>query len=440
MRYSLLLPILVCALAPTTPAAAIADQTQDAHFPLEVASELTRVVTLDEVIARALAQSPRLQAFSNGIGAARGDHEQAGAWPNPEIDAGIENFAGSGAYGSFTSAEINYSISQEIPMTGKLSARQAITTAALDLAKLDAVAARRDIIRDATAAFMTVVAAEASVELATEQKELAADVLRAVKQRVGAAASPLIQKSRSEVESASAAIALNKANHERAVARQALAAIVGEDTFEQPVARAAFFAITKPDPLPVLTSSQTLIDTQRRNSALTQARARIDLEKANALPDPRVSVGVREFQATGDRAVLVSLGLPIPVFNANGGGIEKARQDALRTERDNHQAALDRVADLARVHARAMRSYAEASTLKASILPSATQAFRLARDGYAAGRFPYFEVLDAQRSLFLARQQQIDALREFHVAQAEVARLIAKVSSEPSQSGEDHVE
>ncbi len=308
------------------------------------------------------------------------------------------------------------------------------------MATIEEEAARLDVIRDTTIAFMTAVAAEASVDIATEQKDLAADVLQTVNRRVSAAAAPLIQKSRSEVEYASAALTLDKAHRERDAARQALVAVVGAELFATPIAREEFYAIVKPEPLPAIRETEPSIDSRRDSHALAQARAQIELEQANALPDPHLSLGIREFQSTGDRALLLSVALPIPVLDSNSGNIEKVRQEALRTEFNQKQAMLDRTSSLARAHARLMRSYVEASTLKSSILPSATQAFRLARDGYAAGRFPYLEVLDAQRSLFFARQQQIEALREFHIAQAEVARLIAKAPNTLPTYGDPNAE
>ncbi len=407
------------------PTLASTEDIDGGSIPLltKTASKAGAGVTLDQVIAMALSQSPRLSGVQKGTSAARSERDQAGAWPNPEIDVGAENFAGSGPYSSFKSAEFNYGLSQQLPLTGKIDARKAIADAGLELASLDEEVARLDVIRDTTVAFMTAIAAEESLQLATEQKELAADVLQSVSLRVGAAAAPLIQKSRSEVEHATAKLALDKASRERDVAYQALAAIMGKDTFEASLSKDVFYVINKPDALPASRPDDALIDRERQNSVLAQARARIELEQAKALPDPRVSVGVREFQATGDRALLVSLGMPIPIFDLNGGNIEKARQEALRTELDNKQAWLDRSSVIERVHGQLMRSYDEANTLKASILPSATKAFRLAREGYDAGRFSYLEVLDAQRSLFSARQQKIDALREFHTAKAELARL-----------------
>lgn len=400
------------------------------------AAEALTGMTVQQAIDTALVQSPRLQASRKATAAAMAEQEQAGAWPNPEVEGGVENFAGNGAYSSFASSELNLGVSQQIPITGKLAARKAIASAASYSASLDEEATRLDLARDVTIAFMTAVASEASLLLAEDQKELAADVLQSVNRRVGAAAAPLIQRSRSEVELATATLALEKARRERDVARSALAAVLGVSAVNEVLDTTAFYAIQKPEPLPASSALNLSLDTLRLNSSLSQAKARIDLEEANGLPDPRVSAGVREFQATGERAALVSLSLPIPIFDANSGNIEKARQETLGRELLNRQAAADRDADITRAHARLTRSHLEASTLKKSVLPSASQAFRLAREGYAAGRFPYLEVLDAQRSLFFVRQQQLDALREFHIANAELSRLTARASSQSRQPGD----
>lgn len=69
------------------------------------------------------------------------------------------------------------------------------------------------------------------MRLTTEQKALAEDVLKSVSVRVGAAAAPLIQKNRAEVErSCSATIALDKAQRERDITRK-ICSYHGRGTF-----------------------------------------------------------------------------------------------------------------------------------------------------------------------------------------------------------------
>ena len=89
-------------------------------------------------------------------------------------------------------------------------------------------------------------------------------------------------------------------------------------------------------------------------------------------------------------------------------------------------------------------AYFQANTLKTQILPSAQKAFSLAREGYGLGRFPYIEVLDAQRSLFSVKQQHIAALRSYHTARAVLERLTASHADRlgdldnPITEGEHH--
>jgi cobalt-zinc-cadmium efflux system outer membrane protein len=113
------------------------------------------------------------------------------------------------------------------------------------------------------------------------------------------------------------------------------------------------------------------------------------------------------------------------VFNANRGNIEKAQSEISKTESDNRHAMLTMSAEMKKAKQQMDAAYFQAETLNEKIMPSANKAFRLAREGYGLGRFPYLEVLDAQRSLFDVKQQYIASLKEFHTSKAQVERLIA---------------
>lgn len=414
----------------TTPPAAVA----------AVPEQKTSGLTLDAAIAKALAQSPRLQGFSSGVASAKGEQRQAGAWMNPEVGIEAENVAGQGAYKGFDSAEVTYGVSQQLQIGGKISARENIAGKGVEIATLEQQAAALDVIRDVTTAYAEAVAAEENVRLATEQKELAEDVLKSVSVRVGAAAAPLMQKSRAEVERSTASIAQDKAARERTIALKNLATLMGEPAPVFSLDHTAFYAVTKPDAAALDEKLKANPDIVRLNTSLEQSKGRLDLEKANAIPDPRLSVGVRDFRGSGDQAFVVGVSLPIPVFNANRGNIAKARSDVSRAEQDNQQTTLNTSAELTQARERMENAYLQAETMKTEILPSADKAFRLAREGYGLGRFPYLEVLDAQRSLFGVKQQQIAALKDFHAAKASVERLTAAHMGMIPNKGEQNEE
>jgi cobalt-zinc-cadmium efflux system outer membrane protein len=393
---------------------------------------------LDEAIGKALLQSPRLKGFSSGVAAAKGELQQAGVWQNPEINYTNENFGGGAAYKAISPPQSGYGITQLVEIGGKISAREHIAGRGLEIASLDHQAATLDVIRDVTTAYAEAVAAEENVKLATEQKELAEDVLKSVSIRVGAAAAPLIQKSRAEVECSTSTIALDKAIRERDITRKKLAALMGEEHFLLPLDSMDFYAIAKPELAAMEEKLKANPDLHKLNSSLEQAEAWVDLEQANAIPDPRFSVGMIDIPSANDQAFVVGVSLPIPVFNANRGNIEKARSDVNRIELDNRQMVLNISADLTQARERMENAYMQAQTLKTEILPSADKAFQLARTGYGLGRFPYLEVLDAQRSLFGVKQQQIEAIRDFHTAKAQVERLIASHLNIIRTTGETH--
>ncbi|GIW86340.1 MAG: divalent cation transporter [Isosphaeraceae bacterium] len=435
----LILP-LCAALAAAAPAGAQDKANEEGGNRPSVESASKKVaadkLTLDEAIGRALAQSPRLQAFRSAVAAAKAERRQAGARQNPEVSFSKENFRAGAAYKVISPAQNVYGVSQLVEIGGKISARQDVADKGVEIAGLEHQAAALDLIRDVTVAYAEAVAAEQSVRLAGEQKALAEDVLKSVSTRVDAAAAPLIQKARADVEREAASVALDTAKRRRDITRKRLAVLLGEDKDNFAIDGESFFALSKPDEEAAVEKLTSGPDMLRLNSLEEQARSRYDLERANAIPDPRISAGLTRIPSAKDQALLVGVSLPIPVLNANRGNIERARTEVSRTEQENRNASLSLAADLNTAEQLLENAYLQASTFKNKILPSAQKAFALAREGYELGRFPYLEVLDAQRRLFEVKQQHIAALKDYHTARAIVERLTAAHLPKLTTTGE----
>ena len=62
-------------------------------------------------------------------------------------------------------------------------------------------------------------------------------------------------------------------------------------------------------------------------------------------------------------------------------------------------------------------------TLDQRTLAAAEEAARIARIGYAEGKFPQLELIEAERSLAETRESSVDALAALHTARARLARL-----------------
>lgn len=390
------------------------------------AEQKAHILSLNDAIARALGESPRIKASGSALMASKGERHQAGLLPNPELSVEAENIAGRGEYKGFDSAEITVGVSQQIEIGGKRSSRVQAASRGYDIANYEYAATRLNTIRDVTIAYHEAVAAKENVKLAEEQEKLAGEVMENVTERVNAAADPLIQKSKAAVALSTSKIAASRARSDYVTARRNLSALWGMASGNYEIDSDEFLAIAKPQ----LQDSEAKLkqnpDFMRLEAELFRSKALYSLEKAKGIPNPTVSVGVRDFRESSDQAFVAGVSLPIPVLNRNQGNIAKARHEVNKTEQDKRAVELALSNDLVRSQQELETTYQQAISLKESILPAAGKAFSLARQGYRAGKFLYLEVLDAQRTLFEARQQYNTALKDYHIKMAEVDRLTAK--------------
>ncbi len=68
-------------------------------------------------------------------------------------------------------------------------------------------------------------------------------------------------------------------------------------------------------------------------------------------------------------------------------------------------------------------AYNEAQALKNEVLREAESAYESIFEGYREGKFSLLDVLDAQRTVFDADSQYVQALKSYHFSLADVERL-----------------
>jgi len=181
-------------------------------------------------------------------------------------------------------------------------------------------------------------------------------------------------------------------------------------------------------PIPALADLEERIrsnpDIERWAAEMAQRSATLDLERANAIPDVTVSGGYRRFSETNDHAMVLGFSIPIPIFNRNQGAISEAESGLRKAEAEQRAAETRIRIALAKAYQNLSAAHAEATALRDEVLPGAESAFEAINEGYRQGKFGYLEVLDAQRTLFDARGQYLEALVASHSAVADVESLI----------------
>jgi cobalt-zinc-cadmium efflux system outer membrane protein len=412
------------ALSPVASAHAQEPHGAQAHSDAEAIYHNGPLITPEDALRKALEASPRLKSVIAGLEAAKGAEEQAGYWPNPEIGVDVENIAGSGAYRGMDAAEYTYGLNQKVEIGGKRSARKGAATAAREAAATELLLGRMNLERDVRIAYAGVLAEAEALQLAIGQEELARGVLAGVSERVNAAAEPEIQRSKAEVAYATGIIARQQSERRLRVAKEKLSRLWGSPTLDGALDHAYFFDLQAPEAFQSYREKlDQLPDLRRLAYVAAEKESLLELEKAQVIPDPSFSLGVRDFRDSGDQAFVFAASLPLPVFNRNSGNIARARAEVSQAESDAQQAELLLEQQLRENWEQWNMSYSEAQRLQTDVLPAAEKAFRLARSGYEKGKFPYLEVLDAQRTLFMARAQYHDSLTRYHSARADVERL-----------------
>ena len=392
-------------------------------------------LTLRDALALALERNPELGAFSQEVRAAEGAVMQAGVLPNPVLDLSGDNLrnARKAEAGDRTTT---IQIGQLIELGGKRAARIRLAESGRDLASWDYEAKRLEILSAVAQRMVDVLVGQSREALAGESVVLSAQVADAVGKRVLAGKVSPVEETKARLALASAGIELEQAKRELAGARKALGALWGE---ANPSFRKAAGDLEQ---LAALPGYEALAERMRSNpelarwaSEISRRQAGVDAERAKAIPDVTVSAGVTRFSEFDDRAYMVGISIPIPVFDRNRGGIMEAnrRLDKASDERRAVEARLS--VDLAQSYQRLAAVGAEIQTLRTTLLPDAQSAYEAVTKGYQLGKFGFLDVLDAQRTLFQTRSQHLRALADYQRGVADIERLIGGPLEAPAPKG-----
>jgi cobalt-zinc-cadmium efflux system outer membrane protein len=382
------------------------------------------VLTLEEALQRTCSNGPALTVATEELRAVEAEAVLAGRLPNPELTVSLENVAGEGGYSGTDAAELTVAFSQPIELGGKRQLRREAAELGRQLAANGRQLARAGVLATTRQRFVAVLAAQERLALAKEQAELTAKSLAAAEERIKAGKAPAIDRMRLQGQAGLAGLAVTQAERTLITARQALAASWGDaqPDFDRVAGDLGSLpAVPAPDDVDAALeqtaeAANRRIATELRGRELAQA-------KASRLPDPSLTVGWRHFRESDETAWLFGLSVPLPLFSPG--------QDAVIAASSRYNSAKAREAG-ERHQARAtLRSAwqvladarAEAEVLSSQVVPAAVAGFAAAEFGYRAGKFGLLELLDAQRTLFETRQQQLTARTDCHLAAIELQRL-----------------
>lgn len=381
-------------------------------------------LTLAEALQRTLRDNPALAAARAEEAAVEAEVHQAGIIPNPELVVTLENVAGDGAYRGTDAAEWTVELSQPLELGGKRRLRREAAELGRQLAASELLLTRAEALAATRRHFVAVLAAQAGLQRAGEQAELAEASLQAAEERIRAGKAPAVDRLRLQGEAVLARLAVDQARRTLETARLSLASAWGGGSVD--FERVDGDLANLPE-LPALADSEATLELAPATVSLRTATAMHGNELAQArsrrIPDPALTVGWRQFRESDEDALLFGVAIPLPVFNQGTEAVAAASQRLNGARERERGARLAARSVLRNVWQEFADARAEAVVFRQQVVPAAVEGFAAAEFGYRAGKFGLLELLDSQRALFEARQRQLAAETACHLAAIELQRL-----------------
>ena len=424
---------------PGIPAATTSSQSADA-FSLENALAAGGMPSIPSAVLDNGAASggsgsaplPSIAAATAGVDAATAARRVAGLRPNPEVQAQVENLAGTGVYKGLRSSETTVGVALPLELGGKRPARVALATARLSRAQVQAEIAKADLRLRITQLYIEAAAAERRAEVLSEQAGIANNAFRVSSERVKAGDVGPIEQQRADVLRINAQVAADSAARQAQAARANLETLLSVPVMG-PLDRAWFERIADYGPPRPVDVDGTLALVAAEADVRT-ADAQVRVARSLRVPDVTVSASARRLAATNDTAAVVGISIPIPFFNNGSAFVAQSRSEQTQAIALRNLAVIDTRQQIASAQTEVANAAATARAAGGPGLAAAQEAARIARIGWTQGKFDQIALLDAERTLSQTRQTYVDALAAYHDAQARLDRLTTPA---PTISGDD---
>jgi cobalt-zinc-cadmium efflux system outer membrane protein len=373
-----------------------------------------RALTLDEALRAAEQASPlvrRARAERDAVAA-----RQVGASlvmpANPVLVGGAgPRREGSGA-AEQRGVQVFGHAEQMFEIGGQRGARREVVSRAVRTAELRVDVARAETRARVRAAYVGTQLALARVDAATDREALVAKLLEAVRARVAGGASSNVDLELARLERGSAARARIDATLAAADALARLRLLVGlPPGNELNLERRAVPPPARADALPALL---TRAQVQRAElAALASGVDEIDADivrlRREAIPSPTVFVEL-ERDLPGQIFVGGGLALPIPVWRRQQGELALARADRLRVLEERTLVERDVALEVERAFQAEGAQREMSQLLAGEVLPAADAAVALMTEGWRAGKFDLFRLLQTSRDASEARRLYLETL------------------------------
>ncbi|MDD2600324.1 MAG: TolC family protein [Kiritimatiellae bacterium] len=383
-------------------------------------------LTLQQALALALMHNPELEAYSHEVRAAEARALQAGLPPNPELEFEMESFDRDGE--GYNSSEPSLLLSQVIELGGKRKKRTRVAQAQGEVAGWSYQQKRLEVLTATANHFVGVIAAGQRLALARSLLELVGESSRSVSERVNAGKESPVLKTKANAEMEIAQLDVADAESVLVLARTALAALWNSERSEFQIASNSFDKVR--ETLPALDALRLQLaanpELAEHQAEVRTHQAALEAAQAERIPNLTLAAGVQRYEEDRTHALIFGVGVPLPLFDRNQGNIAAAQHELAKAMAEERSTAIDLSSRLNATYHRLQAAHRRVQALRLKVVPAMEEAYHATHSGYREGKYDLLLVLDAQRTLFAAKRDMVDALADFHTALNDLEQLTGK--------------
>jgi outer membrane protein, heavy metal efflux system len=399
-----------------------------------------RASTIDELVARALADNPDLRAARAEIEAARGRLLQAGLRPNPMLDLGAQQ--------SVTGPDNNLNVGVTLPLdlNRRKAGRVGVAERELELKEAQVLNRARELGAEVRMKAGEVLAAQRNLRITEELLDINRQALQLIGGRVQRGAVPALEESlqRVEVNRLDASRQILQSRVE--VAALQLQVLIGRSP-EAPLSVQGDLR-TRPVTLAREGAFEQALaarpDLRMAQAEVAMARAKIRKEEAEGRWDASVNVGYMRQDFGYDLSGLTARGelrpitdifhyvgggvtITLPVRNRNQGNVAAAFAEARATEHRADLATLTVRQEVAAAFTQHEAAERALDIYTRGVLEVARQNLEVMRKTYELGRATLLEVIAEQRRYIDIEMGYTEALQQAYNAAVDIERAVGAV-------------
>ncbi len=436
MRTPLYVTTLFCALW-LSPAGAAEGSLRSNGAPTGVllaGADETLGSNLAGLLDYAREHNPELAATRFEAEAAAQRAEPAGALPDPVLRTELMDVTNQGTTGPRVlpsqTGNTRYLLMQSVPWYGKRDLQRGVAAAQADQARGQTAASWADLASRIKSAYAMDYYLSASERLTQQTLSLLDNLEQIVRTRYANGLGSQQDVIRVQVETTTLLSELIGVQNERHHAHAQLNSLLS-----RPV-NAALAEPAQPGPLPAaaqLDESALLERLRARNPQLQIAEAQIqsadksrELAYVNRYPGVTLGVAPNQYRNSVKSWDLM-LEFSIPLQQSSRRSQEREAEAMLAAANARKQSALNQVETGLSENLSALESARRTGTLITSrLLPQSELTYQSALAGYETGKVDFATLIDAQRQVLQARQQQLKSQLEAQSRLADIERLLGE--------------